>query len=198
MDDRGELLQRPISTLAMVVTAAAIACFPGHPCAETPHAYIPGDDPFPEEGDFEPRQPNRVDRAQEVMSQSVNDAAKWFDAFFGDERFVAEEAYSRIRLTPSVFFEEGEATDYKLRVNAKIRVPRMSKRLRLVIGDTSEDCLYLNVRTGNLGGAEKQPVMVWIHHVEGSSGWRRQYSGASQPSLCARYHPSDFHSSARR
>ena len=27
----------------------------------------------------------------------------------------------------------------------------------------SEDCLYLNVRTGNLGGAEKQPVMVWIH-----------------------------------
>ena len=52
---------------------------------------------------------------------------------------VAEEAYSRIRLTPSVFFEEGEATDYKLRVNAKIRVPRMSKRLRLVIGDTSED-----------------------------------------------------------
>jgi len=27
----------------------------------------------------------------------------------------------------------------------------------------SEDCLYLNVRTANLGGAEKQPVMVWIH-----------------------------------
>jgi len=27
----------------------------------------------------------------------------------------------------------------------------------------SEDCLYLNVRTGNLGNAEQQPVMVWIH-----------------------------------
>ena len=27
----------------------------------------------------------------------------------------------------------------------------------------SEDCLYLNVRTGNLGGETKQPVMVWIH-----------------------------------
>ncbi len=84
-------------------------------------------------------QPNQIDRAQEAMSQSVNDAAKWFDAFFGDERFVAEEAYSRIRLTPSAFFEEGEAPDYKFRVNAKVRVPRMSKRLRLVIGDTSED-----------------------------------------------------------
>jgi para-nitrobenzyl esterase len=35
----------------------------------------------------------------------------------------------------------------------------------------SEDCLYLNVRTGNLGGGGKQPVMVWIHgggHQTGS------------------------------
>ena len=29
--------------------------------------------------------------------------------------------------------------------------------------DEDEDCLYLNVRTGNLGGADPQPVMVWIH-----------------------------------
>jgi para-nitrobenzyl esterase len=27
----------------------------------------------------------------------------------------------------------------------------------------SEDCLYLNVRTGNVSGEEKNPVMVWIH-----------------------------------
>ena len=27
----------------------------------------------------------------------------------------------------------------------------------------SEDCLYLNVRTGNLKGDKKKPVMVWIH-----------------------------------
>ena len=139
MDDRGGLLQRAISTLAIVVTAVAIAGFPGRPCAEPPADYAPGDAPFPEEGDFEPRQPNQVDRAQEAMSQSVNDVAKWFESFFGDERFVAEEAYSRIRLTPSVFFEEGEATDYKFRVNAKVKVPRMSKKLRLVIADTSED-----------------------------------------------------------
>ena len=36
----------------------------------------------------------------------------------------------------------------------------------------SEDCLYLNVRTGNLNGETKQPVMVWIHgggHQFGSS-----------------------------
>lgn len=36
----------------------------------------------------------------------------------------------------------------------------------------SEDCLYLNVRTGNLGTESQQPVMVWIHgggHQFGSS-----------------------------
>lgn len=36
----------------------------------------------------------------------------------------------------------------------------------------SEDCLYLNVRTGNLNSKTKQPVMVWIHggaHQFGSS-----------------------------
>ena len=35
----------------------------------------------------------------------------------------------------------------------------------------SEDCLFLNVRTANLGGASLQPVMVWIHggsHKTGS------------------------------
>jgi len=39
-------------------------------------------------------------------------------------------------------------------------------------GPMSEDCLYLNVRTGNLNGDTKQPVMVWIHggnHQFGSS-----------------------------
>lgn len=31
------------------------------------------------------------------------------------------------------------------------------------LGPMSEDCLYLNVWTSNLGGKTKHPVMVWIH-----------------------------------
>ena len=43
----------------------------------------------------------------------------------------------------------------------------------LVSGGTeqNEDCLYLNIRTSNLGGTKQNPVMVWIHgggHQNGS------------------------------
>jgi len=39
----------------------------------------------------------------------------------------------------------------------------------------SEDCFYLNVGTGNLGGETKQPVMVWIH------GGGHQFGSADTP-----------------
>lgn len=45
----------------------------------------------------------------------------------------------------------------------------------------SEDCLYLNVWSANVGGRERRPVMVWIHggsnmNGEGHSAW---YDGAA-------------------
>ncbi|MEL7109629.1 MAG: carboxylesterase family protein [Pseudomonadota bacterium] len=36
--------------------------------------------------------------------------------------------------------------------------------------EESEDCLFLNVRTANVGGADLQPVMVWIHGGSHQSG----------------------------
>ena len=46
---------------------------------------------------------------------------------------------------------------------------------------TSEDCLYLNVWTANLGGEELWPVMVWIHGGANTSGSpsERVYDGAN-------------------
>lgn len=38
----------------------------------------------------------------------------------------------------------------------------------------AEDCLFLNIRTANLGGRELQPVMVWLH------GGAHQYGSGSQ------------------
>ncbi len=139
MNDRARLLQQTINALATLGIALVLAVLPGPAGAETPQAVDEGEAPLAVDRDLESLEPTGIDLAQQAIGESVNDAAKWFDAFFGDERYVAEEAYSRIRLAPSVFFEEGEATDLKFRVNAKIRVPRLSKRLRIVIADTSED-----------------------------------------------------------
>lgn len=44
----------------------------------------------------------------------------------------------------------------------KERLVLLAMRLRPAPKE-SEDCLYLNVRTGNLGGADPRPAMVWIH-----------------------------------
>jgi para-nitrobenzyl esterase len=50
-----------------------------------------------------------------------------------------------------------------------------------VLSSVSEDCLYLNVWTPNLGGESRRPVMVWIHggaNVGGSAS-EPLYDGAS-------------------
>lgn len=54
---------------------------------------------------------------------------------------------------------------------------RMAARIAISAQETppeSEDCLFLNVRTGNLKGAERRPVMVWLH------GGAHQYGSGSQ------------------
>lgn len=56
-------------------------------------------------------------------------------------------------------------------------VERIAARIAISAQETppeSEDCLFLNVRTGNLKGAEPQPVMVWLH------GGAHQYGSGSQ------------------
>ena len=50
-----------------------------------------------------------------------------------------------------------------------------------VLSSVSEDCLYLNVWTPNLGGEDRLPVMVWIHggaNVGGSAS-EPMYDGAN-------------------
>ena len=48
----------------------------------------------------------RIDRIHDSMALSVNEAAQWFDSFFEDERYISEEASSRIRLRPSILLKK--------------------------------------------------------------------------------------------
>jgi len=70
----------------------------------------------------------------------------------------------------------GEGDFFDLMIDGQGMNPIRETVFRLGVGfssqaEQSEDCLYLNIRTSNLDGAEKQPVMVWIHgggHQTGS------------------------------
>jgi hypothetical protein len=66
--------------------------FPGWISAAEPDGYTPGDYDI-------------TDQAHKNISENINSAARWIDSFFDDERFVAEDATTKLRLSESVFLE---------------------------------------------------------------------------------------------
>lgn len=84
-----------------------------------------------------PAEEYAADRVQESISESINGAAQWIDSFFDNDRYIAEDASTKLRLRQSLFLEYGESAENQTRVNLSIRVPHTQKRLRLFVG--SED-----------------------------------------------------------
>lgn len=79
-----------------------------------------------------------ADRMQQSISESLNGAAQWVDSFFDDERYIAEDATTKLRLRQSLFLEHGEDPEHKTQVGLSLRVPRTKKRLRLFVGSEEE------------------------------------------------------------
>ena len=93
---------------------------------------LPGSDAYPP-GDY-----NTADRVQRSISENINSAARWIDSFFDDERFIAEDATTKLRLGESVFLEHDDSSpEYKTKLNLSIDIPKTKKRLRVFIA--SED-----------------------------------------------------------
>lgn len=82
-----------------------------------------------------PQQITAMDKTQSVVSEGVDDFARWIDSFFDDERTIAEDASTRLRLSQGLILEEGEAARLKTRVNVKLNVPRFKNRLKLFVSD---------------------------------------------------------------
>ena len=110
------------------------APFPGWITAAEPDMYTPGDYDI-------------TDRAQITISENINRAAQWIDSFFDDERFVAEDATTKLRLGESVFLEHDESPEYKTKVSLSIDIPKTKKRLRVFVAseeDTKPTALVQN------------------------------------------------------
>ncbi|MDT8335781.1 MAG: hypothetical protein RQ753_08780, partial [Desulfurivibrionaceae bacterium] len=82
-----------------------------------------------------------VDRYHEYLEERVNQPAVWFDGFFGDPRTDEYELPSSfVRLRVSARYTEGEGFEFPVRLRANVKLPRASRKLRLVIvGENQEE-----------------------------------------------------------
>ena len=93
-----------------------------------------------------------LDKIHGSISENINDAAQWIDSFFEDDRFIAEDATTKLRLGESVFLEHDESPEFKTRVSVSVDIPRTKKKLRLFVAseeDTNKtpDTLFNRVET---------------------------------------------------
>jgi hypothetical protein len=99
-----------------------------------------------EPGGEDPTEGFQADLYQRMISENINGAAQWVDSFFDDERYIAEDATTKLRVGQSMFLEYGATPEFKTRVNLSVDVPRTESRLRLFVGgdddiSKSEDTL---------------------------------------------------------
>ncbi len=81
-----------------------------------------------------------VDKYHSYLLGRVNQPAVWFDNFFGDPRTEDEELpTSFVRLRISARYTEGERFEFPIRLRANLKLPRASRKLRLIIVGENEE-----------------------------------------------------------
>lgn len=90
-----------------------------------------------------------VDRMHSRLSQGVDDTAHWIDNFFGIARADDEANGSRVRVRTALEFAEGGALDLTMRVRAKLVLPRLNHRLRLIVGTDEDDAVTHDLNAVN-------------------------------------------------
>ncbi len=92
--------------------------------------------------------PGTVDRLHGMIGAGMRGLADRLDRFFTDERSLAEEQRSRLRLRPEVAWVEAGGSEASLPVNARVVLPRVEENLRLQLTSIDDD------ETDVAGGAE--------------------------------------------
>jgi len=84
-----------------------------------------------------------LDTAFNYVNSRVCQPAIWFDNFFVDERIDEDaNAGSVIRWRNDFSYVEGEGYQYKTRLKARFYLPKVTKRVKLVIESDDEDDLF--------------------------------------------------------
>lgn len=105
-----------------------------------------------------------LDRTHSYINTLVCQPSVWFDNFFGEQRSEEDWAGSLVRVSSYYRFDEdGEEEGAGTEVSASLRLPRMSRKLKLVItSDRQEDHITTYPdedpydQDGELAGAEER------------------------------------------
>lgn len=73
------------------------------------------------------------DKHQELISQKIVSLSASMDSFFADEIVFAESRKSYIRVFGDLTYAESRASDFSIRVQAKLVLPALEHRLKLVL-----------------------------------------------------------------
>lgn len=92
----------------------------------------------------------QIDAVQSQISEKVITAATWFDSFFGDERYIAEENRSTVRLLLNAGIDKHEDLSFKPRIRMTLHVPQVDERLNFLISGNDDEDFDVERDPGNL------------------------------------------------
>lgn len=86
-----------------------------------------------------------LDQTQAYTTNRANALARRVDRFFGVERSDLEAAYSSLRLSTELRYEESDGIEPHLRLRGRVHLPRINERISLIFSeDKGEGSSYYN------------------------------------------------------
>ena len=80
-----------------------------------------------------------LDKLRRGVFETVCGSARWFDQFFGDQRFDVEARNTRGHLRLLTVYDELEGFDAKVRLRAHVNLPNLDRRVNAFLGREDED-----------------------------------------------------------
>ena len=74
-----------------------------------------------------------LDKPRDFLSERLVSLSTRMDSFFADERVFAESRGSYLRLYGDLSYKEAQASDFAIKVQAKLVLPALEKRLKIIL-----------------------------------------------------------------
>ncbi len=76
---------------------------------------------------------------REFVYQSVVEFANWVDDFFGESEQLEDANFDYLRLRNDFTFKGGETPRYRPKIKAKVRLPKLNKKISLIFSNEKND-----------------------------------------------------------